>query len=75
MVYLPTIEGTGAEISKYAGDHPSERFLLVAVPSAVKPLPLFDQAKWDATMARIESYRDKFPVLPDEAYSTDSLYD
>ncbi len=69
-----TIRGTGAEISQYVSGHPNEEFLLVTL----QPQPgsaQFDRAKWNETIAMIESFRGKFPVLTDEAFSTDSLYD
>jgi hypothetical protein len=74
MQQLTAIEGTGKEISKYASKHPQDRFLLVSVNRPEGPVG-FDRQKWQETLARIESYRGKFPVLSDDAYSTDSLYD
>lgn len=74
MEQLRAIEGTGEEISRYAGEHPKDRFLLVTVSRSASHAS-FDRRKWDQTLARIASYRGKFPVLPDEAYSTDALYE
>ena len=71
---LQNIEGTGAEISEYAKQHPQERFRLTVLEGGKSPEP-FDQEKWDRVMASIKSAMGKFPALPDDATSTDSLYD
>ena len=74
MALFTSIRGTGAEISIYVNEHPTEEFLLVPVAQH-REGNKFDQAKWDETMRLIESFRGKFPVLPDEAFSTESLCD
>jgi len=35
----------------------------------------FDKAKWEESLRIIESFRGKLPSLPDDAFTTDSLYD
>lgn len=67
-------EGTGEEVSRFAKDHPRDRFQLTIVEGGPKAAG-FDQAIWDAVMARIQSKKGKYPVLPDSAFSTDTLYD
>jgi len=69
-----SIEGTGADISEYLKLHPDGRFRLTLIESSVRR-KVFDQAKWDEAMRIIESFRGRLPSLPDEAFTTDALYD
>ncbi len=71
---VEAIEGTGEEISRYAGARPQDRFLVVNVQQT-KPTPAFDEARWNETLNQIESLRGLFQELPDEAYGTEALYD
>jgi len=73
MVSRKIMEGTGKEISEYAKAHPGERFVLSETASNAPAT--FDELKWDNAMKVIRSFRGKFRVLPDEASSTESLYD
>jgi len=68
------LEGTGAEVSEYAKAHPKERFRLVAVPrkAGQQGRP---ESRIEEALEVIEALRDKIPVLPPRAFSTDSLYE
>lgn len=66
-------EGNGDEVSRYAKAHPKKRFKLISDDHS--PRKPFDRKTWDEVLAHIESFRGKMPVLPDSAFSTDSLYD
>ena len=68
------LEGTGAEISEYFQQRAALRFRVDVTEADEKP-KAFDQAAWDESMRLIESLRGKSHSLPDEAFSTDSLYD
>ena len=68
------IEGTGAESSAYTSEYSSERFRLVAL-DGLEGRKGFDKAKWEESLRIIESLRGKLPSLPDDAFTTDSLYD
>jgi len=74
MISHQWIEGTGAEISAYASKHASERFRLVVLDNQERR-KIFDKAKWDESLAIIEAFRGKLASLPDDAFTTDSLYD
>ena len=67
------MEGTGEEVSDYANAHPTERFRLIA--SSQKGTAKASTSRIDEALEIIEQFRDKIPVLPPEAYSTESLYD
>jgi|GEM_PF-3300626 len=71
---IEAVQGTGEEISRYAGTRPNDKFLLVVIDEA-KPAEIFDEAKWEETVRRIESMSGLFRELPDEAYSTAALYE
>lgn len=67
------MQGTGQEIAKYAEAHPSERF----EQSALSPdqAEKFDRKKWEEALALIAVYSRNYPVLPPEAFSTESYYE
>jgi len=64
------IQGTGEEICQYASKHPAERFYLISMSPGGEAVSIDPQV-----LARIEARRGKYPVLPDEALTTDSLYE
>ena len=70
---IEAVEGTGEEISRYAGARPYDKFLLVAIEHLALP-ETFDETKWNETIRQIDSLRGLFHELPDESYSTDALY-
>jgi len=69
-----SIEGTGADIAEFLKLHPDGRFRLTVIEGSTRRKG-FDQAKWDEAMRIIESFRGRLPSLPDEAFTTDALYD
>ncbi len=71
-----TIRGTWDEIaSKYAGELRGLEVEVRVVNGEDGAKGSFDPVRWDHAMRIIESFRGKLRSLPDEAFTTESLYD
>lgn len=73
MAPKTVMQGTGQEIAEYASAHPSERFELSALPT--ERAAMFDRKKYEEALALIAVYSRDYPVLPPEAFTTESYYE